>query len=264
MFRVHGFVGLEIIEASRCTPCPCPQCAPIIRLARLAFVDQPNNSFGQACAIVRLNACGIDVRVAPAIGDELFRCRWITAGRSRGAGNGERQRRGPGSRKIAAAKHHHHGNRSSSIRRSHEKHLDVHADERVRRIIDMPNELLLDHRVRGDHSVFRIDYSPRHVWHILGDAANHLAFKIFDDFGSALRPPHLCTRNLLAVLQGEHVRKIGEGICFRFVVIRVIGRVFVSARARAERIDAELIHHVLMVLVGSPIHRGREAAGIGG
>src|SRR5205814_145761 len=76
---VHSFVGFEIIQAARCSPSPGSQRAPVVRLARLSFVDQSNDSLGEARAIVGLNAYGVDVGVAPAVGDELLGWRWIGA-----------------------------------------------------------------------------------------------------------------------------------------------------------------------------------------
>ena len=43
----------------------------------------------------------------------------------------------------------------------------------------------------------------------------------------------------------------------RFVVIRVIGRILVAVGTRAEFLDPELVHHVLMVLLGGKIRRRR-------
>ena len=44
----------------------------VIRFARLAFVDKPNDGFGQSGAVVSLYAAGIDSRVTPARSDQLF------------------------------------------------------------------------------------------------------------------------------------------------------------------------------------------------
>jgi hypothetical protein len=74
MFGVHRFVGFKIVESARGAPGPGAQRAPVVRLAGLALVDQPDDPFGQAGAIVRLNASRVDVSVTPAIGDQLM-CR---------------------------------------------------------------------------------------------------------------------------------------------------------------------------------------------
>ena len=38
LLGVDGFLGFEIIEAARRAPCPRPQRAPVVRLARLSFI----------------------------------------------------------------------------------------------------------------------------------------------------------------------------------------------------------------------------------
>src|ERR1043166_324836 len=70
--RVHGGIGFEIIQSARCAPGPRAQRAPVIRLAWLAFVDEADDSFRESRAVVGLNTVGIDCRVAPTSGDELF------------------------------------------------------------------------------------------------------------------------------------------------------------------------------------------------
>ena len=72
LLGVHGFVGFQIIQAARRAPGPGAQRAPVVRLARLAFVDQADDALGQARAVVGLDAAGIDGGVAPAGGDQLF------------------------------------------------------------------------------------------------------------------------------------------------------------------------------------------------
>ena len=53
---VHGGIGLEVIEPARRAPGPGAQRAPVVRLARLALVDQADDAFGQAGAVVGLDA----------------------------------------------------------------------------------------------------------------------------------------------------------------------------------------------------------------
>ena len=94
----------------------------------------------------------------------------------------------------------------------------------------------------------------------LGDVVRHEAIDIFrehvDDLGAALFPPHLRRRHLLAVVHRERVGNIGIGIGLRFVVVGVVRSIFVAAPTRAKRLDAELIHHVLVILVGGEGDRG--------
>src|SRR5260370_26402783 len=54
MFGVDGAVGFEIVERATGTPSPSAECAPIVRRARLAFVDETNDAFGEASALVGL------------------------------------------------------------------------------------------------------------------------------------------------------------------------------------------------------------------
>ena len=38
LFGINGFVGFEIVHEPAYAPLPCPQCAPIVWFAGLAFV----------------------------------------------------------------------------------------------------------------------------------------------------------------------------------------------------------------------------------
>src|SRR5262249_29497741 len=69
---IDGFVGLEIIERAADAPCPGAQRAPIIQFPRLAFVDETDDTFGQACAVVSLNTCGHESRVGPTLFEDLL------------------------------------------------------------------------------------------------------------------------------------------------------------------------------------------------
>ena len=71
VFGIDSRVGLEIIEPAARAPCPCPQRAPVFRLARLPFVHQPDDAAREAGAVVRLHAGGIEQRKSPAGRDEL-------------------------------------------------------------------------------------------------------------------------------------------------------------------------------------------------
>src|SRR5262249_32822649 len=64
VLRIHSFVRLQIIESARGAPRPRTQRAPVIGLASLPFVGQSNDSLGEACPIVSLNAQRVDVCVA--------------------------------------------------------------------------------------------------------------------------------------------------------------------------------------------------------
>ena len=81
----------------------------------------------------------------------------------------------------------------------------------------------------------------------LRNAADHLAIELLDDLGTALLPPRLGAGDLLAVLERQDFGQVGIRVGERLVVVGVVRRRLVSARARAKRLDAELLHHVLMV-----------------
>ena len=71
--------------------------------------------------------------------------------------------------------------------------------------------------------------------------------------GPALLPPHVGARDLLAVLERQTSGRFGIRIRRRLVVVGVVGRRLVAARTGTQRLDAELLHHVLVIRGG----RGR-------
>src|SRR6266581_5760592 len=118
--------------------------------------------------------------------------------------------------------------------------------------------------MRRDQRGFRIRDGPSDGRHVLRDVANDFALEVFDNFGAALLPPHLRGGGLLAVLQRESIGQVRKRIRFGLVVICMIGVFLVSAWTGTKRFDAELVHHVLMVFLGGPVHRGREVARVRG
>src|SRR5947208_8152115 len=74
---IHRGISLEVVEASRCAPCPGPERSPVLRFAGLTFVDEADDSLSEARAIVGLDRAWIDGGVAPACGEELFSGRGI-------------------------------------------------------------------------------------------------------------------------------------------------------------------------------------------
>src|SRR5208337_698411 len=87
------------------------------------------------------------------------------------------------------------------------------------------------------------------------DAADHLAFEVFHDLRAPPLPPLTCRPDRLPVFQGERIGQIRKRIGPGFVVVGVIGGFFIAARPRTEGLDAELVHHVAMVLFCCPVHR---------
>src|SRR5438874_1129038 len=70
VFRVDRGIGFEIVERAGGAPGPGAERAPVVRLAGLAFVYESDDSFGKSGAVVRLDARGREIRVAPAGGEE--------------------------------------------------------------------------------------------------------------------------------------------------------------------------------------------------
>src|SRR5207253_8887005 len=64
--------------------------------------------------------------------------------------------------------------------------------------------------------------------------------------------PDLGARDFLAIIQRQDVRQIGIGVRRGLVVVRVIGRRLIATRTGTQLLDAELLHHVLMVLGRRP------------
>jgi len=99
----------------------------------------------------------------------------------------------------------------------------------------------------------RLGDFPSYLGDVGGDAADHLALEIFHDFGTALILPHGGTGDLLAVLQCEYVGQVWVGIRRGLLVVGVVGSALVAARPGPQGLDAELLHHVLVVVGRSPI-----------
>src|SRR5580704_8894526 len=117
--------------------------------------------------------------------------------------------------------------------------------------------MFFDYRENAGLRVDRTCGGPGYFRHVARDTAEHFALEIFDDLRPSLMPPLCGGHDLLAVLERQSVRQVREGIGLGLVVIGVVGRFLIAARTRAEGLDAELIHHVLMVLFHRPVHQQR-------
>ena len=60
LFGVDGVVGFEVVEGAAGAPGPGAEDAPVVELAWLAFVDEADDAFGEAGAVVGLDAGGIE------------------------------------------------------------------------------------------------------------------------------------------------------------------------------------------------------------
>ena len=196
------------------------------------------------------------------------------AGRSAGAalaGGGAEAaaagRRRPARQEERAAEHDHHRHRRLHVGRRDEPHLDVDVDRRERRVVDVARQLLHDDRHAAERVVRRRRHLPRDLRHVLRHAAEHFAIEVLDDLRAALAsstsPPIVTFLPFFSVSTSG---RSGYGIGGRLVVVGVVGRLLVAARARAQLRDAELLHHVLVVFRGSPRlrhrHAGRDLGGI--
>ena len=104
----------------------------------------------------------------------------------------------------------------------------------MRRVVDGPDQLFADDRSSAHIESFRAIDAPGHLGHVLRDAAHHLSVEFLDDLRTALLPPHLGAGHLPAVLQRQDFRQVGIRVGERLVVVGVIGRAFISARAGTE------------------------------
>ncbi len=254
MRGIHRGIGLEIIQCARGAPGPRPQRTPVIRLARPAVVDQPDDPLRETRAVIGLNARGVEEGVAPTVRDQLLGRRRIAA-RGRSASARERRRRP--TRQSAAAKHHHYRGSAGAIIRRDQNQLNVYVDRWVGRVIDMSHQLPPDHRIPADLFADGLRDDPRHLRNILGNAPQHLTLKIFDDFGTALLPPHPGRRDFLPLFQRQRLRQLRKRIRQQLVIVGMIGDALVAARAGPQALDAELVHHVLTIFRGGPDPRFR-------
>src|SRR5258708_39979548 len=90
MRGIHRGIRLEIIQCARGAPGPRPQRTPVIGLARLAVVDQSDDTLGETRAVIGLNARGAQECVAPTVREQLFGRGWIAARRPSPPARGRR------------------------------------------------------------------------------------------------------------------------------------------------------------------------------
>ncbi len=159
-------------------------------------------------------------------------------------------RRLRGVRQHALAEHHQHGHGTLGIRGHDDGHGNIDIDERVGRVIHVADEFFGDYRSESDVLAVSNDDFPRDAGDILRQAAVHFAFHVFHDLRPSLGPPHRCGGDFLPVRERERIGQIRIGVRERLVVVRMVGSFFVAAWPFAQFLDAQLIHHVLVVLLG--------------
>ena len=82
-------------------------------------------------------------------------------------------------------------------------------------------------------------HRPCDLRHVLGNAADHLAFEVFDNLRAPLLPPLIRLSHLLRHSSSSaRPADSGKDVGFRLVVVGVIGILFISARAGSKRFDA--------------------------
>ena len=96
---------------------------------------------------------------------------------------------------------------------------------------------------------------PGHAGNIGRYAAIHFALEALDDLRPADIPPLLGGGHLLARVRPEDFRNHGEGIGLAFVVVGGVRTLFVSVEPATDGLDAQLVQHVLVVLLSSESNR---------
>ena len=219
LFRIHGFVGLEIIDGAAHSPCPGLQHAPVVRLARPAFVHQADDALRKPGAVVGLVLVGT-FRITPAFGQHL-----LLPGRPRIRRPALRKALGHQPHELAAeAQLHDDRNRPFGVGRSGQGQIDIDLDRGIGGVVHVAEEPLgYDRHVAV---LFRrgADDLPAYLGQIGGNAAENLAVEVLDDLRTALGPPDFSRCHRLAVF--EHAAdRAGSGIDvgLRLVVVGRIG-----------------------------------------
>ena len=119
---------------------------------------------------------------------------------------------------------------------------------RIACVIDMADERFGDHRNVAVLLLRGADDLPCDSGQMRGNAAEDFAVEELDDLGTALLPPGFGCGDALAVVQKQGIGKVGVDVGLGLVVVGGIRAVGAAAGAGAELLDAEQVHHALMVL----------------
>ena len=250
-------VGFEIIKRAAGAPGPSAERAPIFQRTWLAFVDESDDAFGEAGAVVGLDAGGNDCGVAPIFGKDLllpggasaieggplFRSEAFFEGGENFGAEGEFEDDGDGSGGVGG---------------SGKRELNVDGEERVGGIVDMAEEDCF-----GDDGDVFVEFArgaddfPADMRNVGGNAAEDVAVEVFDNLRAALRPPDLRGGDLVAIFEEE---RIGEGVGadFGFVDVGGVGRFGIAVGAATKGGDVEEVESALVVLLGGEMDDGRE------
>ena len=252
------FIGFEIIEAAAGSPGPGAECAPIVEFAWLAFVDEADDAFGEAVAVVGLDAGGNVDGVAPAFGEELLLPRWAGGcllghfGVELGDALHDF---------FAEGEFQHDGDGCGGFRGSGDGEFDVDGDGGVGGVVYVADEMFCDDGDVAAGFVDGVDEFPLYLGSVGGDAAVDFAVEVLEDFGTALFLPILGGFYGLAVFEDKRVGKRGVGAAFGFIVIgEVVGGVGCAVGAWADFFDVEEIHEALVVLLRGEVAGGRRGS----
>ena len=264
LFGIDRLVRFQVVEGAAGPPRPSPQRAPVVRLARLPLVAQPDDARGQplipavaaepafAPAGVRLDAVRRVNRVPPALLDELLGPRFGCAG-----ARGRRNRRARPAREGEPVLHHHR-DRAGGVGRGREGELNFHLDVRVRRVIDRADRLLRRHADVAHLFLRRLLHHPRHFGHGLRHPPVHVAVEVFQNLRPPLLPPG-GRLHRLAVVEHQRVgQRLVRGRLGLVFVGGVRGVRVVTVRAAAEVRNLEQVHHLLVVFPGGQLQRLRQ------
>ncbi len=299
MARVDVRVGLQVVERAAGAPGPGAQDAPVFRLAVLAGVGDADYALGQAGAPIGLDGVGLDHRHRPAVGDELVqgrrialdvqrRCgepgrrerlpgrvglehglqRRITGGQRgfpRGVDAGQfvgRGRGGRGEGQFAQVEHHQGGHRTFVLRRLDQHHRDVFDDRRIVGIVDMADQPGGDDRGEAEALVIDGLDPPGDLGRGRGDAAINLPLEDLRQLRPALGSPLVGGLHLRPVGIGERIGIVRPGVGLGLVVVdREVLGLGVVVHPVPEHADAQLLHHLLMVLRRRDVRRRGFGAG---
>src|SRR5574344_1959598 len=92
---------------------------------------------------------------------------------------------------------------------------------------------------------------PCYIRDILGQTSIHFLLKTFNDFGSALVPPHIGGSYFFSLAGCKHIRQLGAWICQCFIVIGMVWVRFISTWPGSKYFNTQLSHHIVMVLLSS-------------
>ncbi len=266
MALIHLRPGREIIEDPTGAPAPGPERAPVIRLARLALIDEADNALGQACAIIGLIAGRVEQDHAPAVGDQFrdaFDIGSLCGGEKAGHARVQilrRRRRHTRGRKLDRSPGEHDQNRRWPLGLCWQDHhgVDIDRNGRVRRIIDVTGQMRSYNRCITQGFRIAFGHPPCHRRHIGRYMAYDLALEGLGNFRPPLLPPLLGRSDFLTIVQGQDIGPVGVGIGQDFVIIGAIRSLFVAAWAGPQGLDFKLVHHVLMVLFRGEALGGRD------